>query len=165
MANLIFKGHATRGKELHKLLEYLGGTDSGYTTCSCVTSFYYINREGYIEGSSMIPDYMNHRIIMSLETFESTYPYKIDDFVMANDGTYGKIIKMGWDEYSNTIKYTFKDGGIEKIRGGYTSNMLKLMETKKEAIKTKADKVYITRLGFNSEECEICLSDDVKKRL
>ena len=85
MAQLVFKGHSTRGKELHKLLEYLGGTDSGYTTFSCVTCFYYINREGYIEGSIMIPDYMKHRIIMSLETFESKYPYKVGDKVNAGD--------------------------------------------------------------------------------
>lgn len=30
MANLIFKGHETRGEELHKLLENLGGVDAGY---------------------------------------------------------------------------------------------------------------------------------------
>ena len=56
MANLIFKGHATRGKELHKLLECLGGVDAGYEKCNCVSCFYYINREGFIEGSNMIPN-------------------------------------------------------------------------------------------------------------
>ena len=108
MVNLIFKGHATRGKELHKLLEHLGGVDSGYKTCSCVTSFYYINRKGYIEGSNMIPDYMNHRIIMSLETFESKYPYKVGDKVQHKDatscGSIYEVEKMRWEE--DTVKYT-----------------------------------------------------------
>ena len=145
MSKLIFKGHATRGKELHKFLEYLGGVDAGYSTCSCVTFFYYINREGYIEGSNFIPDYMNHRMIMSLETFESKYPFKIGDFVMANDGTYGKIIKMGWDEYSNTVKYTFKDGGIDKVvRCGYTSEMLRSIN-KKETMEKEISGAIIYR--------------------
>lgn len=108
MANLIFKGHATRGKELHKLLEYLGGVDCGYSQCCCVTCFYYINREGYIEGSIMIHDYMNHRIIMSLETFESKYPYKVGDKVQhkgaTSCGSIYEVEKMRWEE--DTVKYT-----------------------------------------------------------
>ena len=83
MANLIFIGHKTRGKELHKLLERLGGIDAGYVQCSCVTGYYYINREGYIEGSTAIPLYMEmeKRVIMTLEEFERKYPYKVGDKV------------------------------------------------------------------------------------
>lgn len=162
MANLIFKGHATRGKELHKLLEHLGGVDCGYSQCSCVTSFYYINREGYIEGSSIIPDYMNHRIIMSLETFESQYPYKVGDKVIEMNGLHGTITAMIWDECNCTVLYTFKDDEVGTNRHGYTATMLKPYK-KEEAIKNKKDKVYITSIGFNSEECEICLSDDIRK--
>lgn len=106
MANLIFKGHATRGEELHKLLEYLGGVDAGYDKCSCVSCFYYINREGYIEGSNRIPDYMNHRIIMSLEAFESVYPYKVGDKVTC--GRYvgaREICEMKWDSDCDCVKY------------------------------------------------------------
>lgn len=118
MANLIFKGHATRGEELHKLLEYLGGIDSGYKTCSCVTSFYYINREGYIEGSSIIPDYMNHRMIMSLETFESNFPYKVGDkvnYVKYNDGhpSVYTIQRMRWTGV--TIEYLLDSSGLSAL--------------------------------------------------
>lgn len=162
MAKLIFKGHATRGKELHKLLEYLGGVDAGYDKCSCVSCFYYINREGYIEGSNRIPDYMNHRIIMSLETFESTYLYKVGDKVIEMNGLHGTITAMSWDECNCTVLYTFKDDEVGTNRHGYTATMLKPYK-KEEAIKNKKDKVYITSIGFNSEECEICLSDDIRK--
>ena len=109
MANLIFKGHATRGKELHKLLEHLGGVDAGYSTCSCVTCFYYINREGYIEGSSFIPDYMNHRMIMSLETFESQFPYKVGDKIPDVWGDSLTVKSMSWDENYKTVMYGFEE--------------------------------------------------------
>lgn len=106
MAKLVFKGHATRGEELHKLLEHLGGVDAGYSTCSCVTCFYYINREGFIEGSNMIPNYMTHRVIMSLETFERKYPYKVGDKVRIPDYESEVIInKMKWDGFN--IVYGF----------------------------------------------------------
>lgn len=118
MANLIFKGHATRGKELHKLLEHLGGVDAGYTTCCCVTSFYYINREGYIEGSIFIPDYMNHRIIMSLETFESKYPYKVGDkvnYVKYNDGYPSVYTIQGMRWTGVTIEYLLDSSGFSAL--------------------------------------------------
>lgn len=118
MANLIFKGHATRGKELHKLLEYLGGVDAGYSTCCCVTSFYYINREGYIEGSIFIPDYMNHRIIMSLETFESKYPYKVGDkvnYVKYNDGYPSVYTIQGVRWTGVTIEYLLDSSGFSAL--------------------------------------------------
>lgn len=111
MANLVFKGHATRGKELHKLLENLGGVDAGYEKCNCVSCFYYINREGYIEGSNMIPDYMNHRIIMSLETFESKYPYKVGDKVSSKYLKNYKIEKMEWEDINNRVIYKLQGMG------------------------------------------------------
>ena len=101
MANLVFKGHETRGEELHKLLENLGGVDAGYMCCSCVTCYYYINREGYMECSNSIPSYMNNRTIMSLEEFERRYPYKVGDkvnYVKYNDGypSVYTIQRMRW---------------------------------------------------------------------
>ena len=89
MANLIFTGHETRWKELHKLLENLGGVDAGYIDCNCITCYYYINREGLIECSNAIPLYMDKRVIMTLEEFEQKYPYKVGDkvnYVKYNDG-------------------------------------------------------------------------------
>lgn len=118
MANLIFKGHATRGKELHKLLENLGGVDCGYSQCCCVTSFYYINREGYIEGSIFIPDYMNHRIIMSLETFESKYPYKVGDkvnYVKYNDEYPSVYTIQGMRWTGVTIEYLLDSSGFSAL--------------------------------------------------
>lgn len=124
MAKLVFKGHKTRGEELCKLLEYLGGVDSGYS-CRCVTCFYYINREGYIEGSNTIPSYMTNKLITTLEEFESKYPYKIGDKVVDMNGLHGTIATMSWDECNCTVRYTLKDDGSSINHHGYTAMMLK----------------------------------------
>ena len=118
MANLVFKGHETRGREIHKLLENLGGVDAGYICCSCVTCFYYINREGYIEGSSFIPLYMNNRVIMSLGTFERKYPYKVGDkvnYVKYNDvyPSVYTIQRMRWT--GETIEYLLDSSGFSAL--------------------------------------------------
>ena len=115
MASLVFKGHETRGKELHKLLENLGGVDAGYICCSCVTCYYYINREGYIEGSNSIPLYMDKRVIMTLEEFEQKYPYKVGDtvyYVKYNDGypSVYTIQSMRWTGI--TIEYLLDSSGF-----------------------------------------------------
>ena len=103
MANLIFIGHKTRGKELHKLLERLGGIDAGYVQCSCVTGYYYINREGFIEGSNALPLYMEmeKHVIMTLEEFERKYPYKVGDKVrIPNYESEIRISSILWDGYN-----------------------------------------------------------------
>lgn len=125
MAKLVFQGHETRGKELHKLLEYLGGVVAGYGECSCVTCYYYINREGYIEGSNKVPAYMINRIITTLEEFESKYPYKVGDKVIDMNGLHGTIATMSWDECNCTVRYTFKDDEVGTNHHGYTALMLK----------------------------------------
>ena len=153
MANLVFKGHKTRGKELHKLLENLGGVDCGYEQCSCVTGFYYINREGYIECSSMIPDYMNHRIIMSLETFERKYPYKVGDEVIAYaEGclAHFTIQGMRWNNKLNKIEY--------KICSSWCDTSL-MQPYKEETM----DKVNNTVFDANAQCCDIS-NKIIKKR-
>lgn len=145
MANLVFKGHKTRGKELHKLLKNLGGVDCGYAQCCCVTCFYYINREGFIEGSSMIPYYMNHRIIMSLETFESKYPYKVGDKVIAYaEGCLAQftIQDMRWNHKLNKVEY--------KICSSWLDTSV-IQPYKEETM----DKVSKTVFDANAQCCDI----------
>lgn len=125
MAKLVFQGHETRGKELYKLLENLGGVVSGYGECSCITCYYYINLEGYIECSNKAPAYMINRIITTLEEFESKYPYKVGDKVIDMNGLHGTIVAMSWDECNCTVRYTFEDDEVGTHRHGYTALMLK----------------------------------------
>ena len=118
MTNLVFKGHETRGKELHKLLENLGGVDAGYICCNCITCYYYINREGFIECSNSMPLYMDKRVIMTLEEFEQKYPYKVGDkvnYVKYNDGypSVYTIQKMRWTGV--TIEYLLDSSGFSAL--------------------------------------------------
>lgn len=118
MANLVFTGHETRGKELHKLLENLGGVDAGYIDCNCITCYYYINREGLIECSNAIPLYMDKRVIMTLEEFERRYPYKVGDkvnYVKYNDGypSVYTIQRMRWTGV--TIEYLLDSSGFSAL--------------------------------------------------
>ena len=118
MTNLVFKGNETRGEELHKLLENLGGVDAGYMCCSCVTCYYYINREGYMECSNSIPSYMNNRVIMSLEEFEHKYPYKVGDkvnYVKYNDcyPSVYTIKRLRWTGV--TIEYLLDSRGFSAL--------------------------------------------------
>lgn len=115
MANLLFKGHKTRGEELYKLLKLLGGIDSGYSQCSFANCYYYINREGFIESSIEIPVYMDKRVIMTLDEFEHKYPYKVGDkvnYVKYNDGypSVYTIQKMRWTGV--TIEYLLDSSGF-----------------------------------------------------
>jgi hypothetical protein len=118
MAHLVFKGHETRGKELHKLLENLGGVDAGYMCCSCVTCYYYINREGYMECSNSIPLYMDKRVIMELDEFERRYPYRVGDkvnYVKYNDWypSIYTIQRMRWTGV--TIEYLLDSSGFSAL--------------------------------------------------
>jgi hypothetical protein len=154
MAHLVFKGHETRGKELHKLLENLGGVDAGYSQCCCVTCYYYINREGYIEGSIAIPSYMDKRVIMSLEEFERRYPYKVGDkvnYVKYNDGYQSvyTIQKMRWTGV--TIEYLLDSSGF--------SALTKDLQPYKEETMDKASK---TVFDANAQCCDI-MNNLIKK--
>lgn len=126
MANLVFTGHETRGKELHKLLENLGGVDAGYIDCNCITCYYYINREGLIECSNSIPSYMNNRVIMSLEEFERRYLYKVGDKVQHKDatscGSVFEIEKMRW--VNNDVEYIVKRLWYNNCRTTFTAKDL-----------------------------------------
>ena len=150
MANLIFIGHKTRGKELHKLLERLGGIDAGYVQCSCVTGYYYINREGYIEGSTAIPLYMEmeKRVIMTLEEFERKYPYKVGDKVrIPNYESEIRISGIHWDGYN--VQYEIVTDEVEWYS---TEELNNFNEPRKEET---MDKVSKSVFDANAQCCYI----------
>lgn len=157
MANLVFKGHETREKELHKLLENLGGVDAGYMYCSFVTCYYYINREGYMECSNSIPSYMEKRVVMTLEEFEQKYPYKVGDkvnYVKYNDGypSVYTIQRMRWTGV--TIEYLLDSSGFSALTKD-------LQPYKEETIVDKATLVEIdlTKELEVADEVEVILGD------
>lgn len=113
---LAIKGHPTRGKEVIKLLEMMGGN----TFNSCM-EIAYSNRVYYIGNNNAITwDYIGYEEIdkyeiFTLEEFLMKYPFYNGDKVFdIADGDIGTIAVMKWDEDVSDMKYRvdFNNGDI-----------------------------------------------------
>lgn len=110
MAQLAIKGHATRGKEVIKLLEMLGGKDDNYYCGEFIDKIYFINDDGYIESCNRMQHLEYFQL--SLEEFLEKFPYKVGDRVKCWINGYCSIndIKdIRWDSIMNEIKYKIGD--------------------------------------------------------
>lgn len=98
---LAIKGHLTRGKEVIKLLEMMGGKNAeGYIGIDC-DEFYTIE-DGYI-----IQSYdWNDCIILSLEEFLEKYPFKVGDLKdLIYDHISCVISEMRWNAQDECVEY------------------------------------------------------------
>lgn len=136
MANLAIKGHATRGKEIIKLLEMLGGKNvDNYKGNDA--SWYYIIRNNEIDWCHECTPKSNF-ISFTLEEFLEKFPYKVGDKVLAF-GNKWTIVGAVWDRSIEEVVYTIKSEA-----SGYTTTKLsnQLQPYKEEAI----DKAIKNRL-------------------
>ena len=106
---LAIKGHPTRGKEVIKILEMLGGHNKYHindTECNLL----YTIREG---DDVIIGTYPNSGIsqVYTLEQFLEKYPFKVGDKVkykpVTSSGPIFVIEKMKWED--NQIKYIIRN--------------------------------------------------------
>ena len=99
---LAIKGHPTRGKEVIKLLEMLGGiNDREYIGTNTWKDEYYFLDDGYIRAYDWCDG-----IKFTLEEFLYKYPFKVGDKVFLYDNiTEGCVTGMKWDEDKGTVKY------------------------------------------------------------
>lgn len=97
-------GHTTRGDEVIKILEMLGGKNCCYRLTGYNDKyFYYISYEyKYISNSYIGPDEIKGYEIFSLEDFLEKFPYKVGDKVTL-DNKLCSIIWMCWE--CNNIYY------------------------------------------------------------
>ena len=109
MAQLALKGHPTRGKEVIKILEMLGGNNITYDLDgSDENACYYIHHD-YIDcdHKDMIgkghPEFKNY----TLNEFLEKFPYKIGDKAVAF-GNKCTIIDTVWDGGIDEVIYTIK---------------------------------------------------------
>lgn len=126
---LAIKGHQTRGKEVIKLLEMLGGVNEYSCSGKMPDLKYYIN----IRDIETQFEYTNNFFILSLEEFEAEYPYKVGDKVLYLNGrkewVEGIIDKMIWNENNNSLTYYVNN--IDGTSAGQTTTMfLKPMKQK-----------------------------------
>ena len=141
------KGHSTRGDEIIKILEMLGGKNCCYRLTGYNDKyFYYISYEyKYICNSYIGPDEIKGYKIFSLEDFLEKFPYKVGDkvniYAQKDDiegGFYievAEITSMRWDQTHCRIVYKMKDIDrefcVEDIRDKVDDKINKGMEEKK----------------------------------
>ena len=117
---LAITGHPTRGDEVIKLLEMMGGTNTfsvnnGTAVGNKVAiSCYYIseNTSKYISWDYIGPEEIDKYKIFTLEEFLEKYPFKIGDKVMDGCGYLHTIKSMEWGGELETILYAFKESEI-----------------------------------------------------
>ena len=103
---LAIKGHATRGKEVIKLLEMMGGCSPLETHGLYENRFYFIGDNGWIKWDYIGPEEIDEYKIFTLEEFLEKYPFKVGDKVFLYDNiTEGCVTGMKWDADKGTIKY------------------------------------------------------------
>lgn len=105
MAQLVIKGHQTRGKEVIEILEMLGGNNPD----KLIANFDYL---GYFIGKETRNIYLFHLqgfdsqnvIIFTLEEFLEKFPYKVGYKAQHSRGI-GIITSMHWDDMNNEVQY------------------------------------------------------------
>lgn len=110
---LAIKGHPTRGSEVIKILEMLGGINHGFYKGDGQSCLYYIDNKD-IKGSDYLE--FDEFIVFTLEEFLEKYPFKVCDKVicknlLALDSIY-VVKKIIWD--NNQIKYIIHNTYCDK---------------------------------------------------
>lgn len=104
MAQLVIKGHPTRGKEVIEILEMLGGRNQAQLKGIDNNLGYYIYTDGYINTVIAVPS--ESYKFFTIEGFLKKYPYKIGDKVLREPYVGARrICEMRWDTDNNCIKY------------------------------------------------------------
>lgn len=113
MSQLAIKGHNTRGKEVIKLLEMLGGNDINTYRGHSEDLVYFINSDYYgsIGRDTINSNYYDSYNIYSLEDFLEKFPYKVGDKVSSKYLKNYKIEKMEWEDTNNSVIYKLQGMG------------------------------------------------------
>lgn len=112
MTQLAIKGHATRGEEVIKILEMLGGNNKyAYVADSDCFAFYIGNETGNIYYDWVHSCYEDEgTLVFTLEEFLEKFPYKVGDKVQhkgaTSCGTVYVIERMEWA--NNHIEYEIR---------------------------------------------------------
>lgn len=156
MANLAIKGNASRGKEVIRLLEMLGGKNRNHCCGEFINRIYFINENGYIESTD--DSIAKTRCIsFTLEEFNEKFPYKVGDKVITEDNTIGEILKIEWD--GQEVFYSVIDSHMYIC----TYQISELQFYKEENMKDKEYKIKIPQgykfssIDYNNDEVVVIL--------
>lgn len=130
--NFAIKGHPTRGKEVIKILEMLGGKSAIPIDIIRGDYAYVINEKGSILPIPRCNIDFYNCIIFTLEEFITKFPYKVGDKVKLyyqdeeNDrycsAIPSTIIGMRWDKSHGVVAYKMKDIDREFYKQEFTYN-------------------------------------------
>lgn len=105
--NLAIKGHYTRGEEVIKILEMLGGRNVGNLDGNAIYYYYTIMNDKKIIGAAFYLKAIDDKFyILSLEEFLEKFPYKVGDKVyniIHNENQ--TITDLAWDSKENEVVY------------------------------------------------------------
>lgn len=145
MAKLAIKGHSTKGHEVIKILEMLGGNNWHNYSGDAVARCYYIDNYedvGKVISFIKIP---TDSIIFTLEEFLEKFPYKVGDKVQHNGatslGSVYVIEQMKWED--NQVKYVICDLYLENNKCTVISK--DLQPYKEEAMKKEISGAIVDR--------------------
>lgn len=124
MAELAIKGHKERGKEVIVLLEMLGGKNNpGIPYDGSGEGWYYfITKEGYINISIYAEDPTEEYIVLTLESFEEQFPYKVGDKVVGRMFGRLSVVGMKWIETIRSILYSVQ-GAEGEVMFAYAQDL------------------------------------------
>ena len=109
MAQLMIKGHSSRGKDVIKILEMLGGKYIPYFNGTVADLVYYIRSEGWIDNMHEVSsaDY----IVFTLEEFLEKFPFKVGDKVIVKGyKQVFEILSMRWCSERNDVLHSVSNG-------------------------------------------------------
>lgn len=125
---IAIQGHPTRGEEVIKLLESLGGKNREELTGRRISQYYFINCNGVIDLNLKIN--LFNRKFYTLEEFEKEFPFKIGDIVQTvPDGQVGIITALCPDPVF-VIAYKIRYNSKRELL--FPSQILKLYTPMKE---------------------------------
>jgi len=140
MAQLAIRGHATRGEEVIKILEKLGGSNMHNYSADCDSLCFYIGKGVNIIYWDWVHNCYEDEdtLVFTLEEFLDKFPYKIGDKVSSKYLKNYEIEKMEWNDTNNRVIYKLRG------MGWYSADELQPYkeETMEETIKIDIPKGY-----------------------
>ena len=145
MAQLVIRGHPTRGNEVIEILEMLGGSNPHTYSADCDSLCFYIGKGANIIYYYWVSNCCGDEdiFVFTLEEFLERFPYKIGDKVSSKYLKNYKIKKMEWEDINNRVIYKLQG------MGWYSAN--ELQPYKEEAM----DKANKSVFDANAQCCDI----------
>lgn len=161
------KGHSTKGYEVIKILEMLGGKNCYNTVGNYDNNFYHINNHNEIVYSYIGPDEIKGYEIFSVEDFLKKFPYKVGDKVefWSEVDYYGRteletseIISMRWNSARCEIAYRLKGESKEFYKSDIKCKVIDIaIKPTKKMEEKKINQMSLANCDL--DEVEIVLGD------